>query len=95
MSLSNAEQETSVTYSAADQQVHIWTCIKTDLNRLRKDDRFTEIEAGIYNTGHEWAEFTIDRNQWNPIRGAKRKVTMTDEQKAAAADRLRNLRKAG
>lgn len=95
MSLSNAEQETSVAYSAADHQVHIWTCIKTDLNRLRKDDRFTEVKSGVYNSGHEWAEFTIDRDQWNPIRGAKRKVTMTDERRQELAERLRNLRKAG
>lgn len=90
-----SEQETAIAYSAADDTVQIWTCIPADVRALRKDDRFTETKSGTYNDGTDWAQFEIPRKRWSTPRGARTTRAMTDEQRAAAADRLRNARKAG
>lgn len=92
-SLSAAERETTVTATDADDTVRIWTCQKRYLGRLRRHPSFTEVATGFHGST-EWAEFTIAAADWNPATGAKRKVTMTDERKAALADRMRSAREA-
>ena len=92
-SLSAAERETTVTATDADDTVRIWTCQKRYLGRLRRHPSFTEVATGFHGST-EWAEFTIPASEWNPATGAKRKVTMTDERKAALADRMRSAREA-
>lgn len=86
------EQETSITYSAADEHVHIWTCIAADVRTLRKDERFTEVTSGTYNDGVQWAEFTIPRKRWSTPRGARTTRVLSDEQKVASAERLASWR---
>ena len=90
-SLSAAERETTVTITDADDTVRIWTAQRRYLGRLRRHPSFTEVKSGTHG-GTEWAEFTIPASEWNPATGAKRKVTMTDEQRAASAARLRAVR---
>lgn len=92
-SLSAAERETTVTATDADDTVRIWTCQKRYLGRLRRHPSFIEVATGFHGST-EWAEFTIAAADWNPATGAKRKVTMTDERKAALADRMRSAREA-
>lgn len=92
-SLSAVERETTVTATDADDTVRIWTCQKRYLGRLRRHPSFTEVATGFHGST-EWAEFTIAAADWNPATGAKRKVTMTDERKAALADRMRSAREA-
>ena len=90
-SLSAAERETTVTITDADDVVRIWTAQRRYLGRLRRHPSYTEVKSGTHG-GTEWAEFTIPASEWNPATGAKRKVTMTDEQRAASAARLRAVR---
>ena len=90
-SLSAAERETTVTTTDADDVVRIWTAQRRYLGRLRRHPSYTEVKSGTHG-GTEWAEFTIPASEWNPATGAKRKVTMTDEQRAASAARLRAVR---
>ena len=92
-SLSAAERETTVTITDADDMVRIWTAQRRYLGRLRRHPSFTEVKSGTHG-GTEWAEFTIPARDWNPATGAKRKSNMTDEQKAALAERLRAVRAA-
>ena len=92
-SLSAAERETTVTITDADDMVRIWTAQRRYLGRLRRHPSFTEVKSGTHG-GTEWAEFTIPARDWNPATGAKRKSSMSDEQKAALAERLRAVRAA-
>lgn len=90
-SLSAAERETTVTITDADDTVRIWTAQRRYLGRLRRHPSYTEVASGFHG-GSEWAEFTIPARDWNPATGAKRKVAMTDERKAALAERMRAAR---
>ena len=87
MSLHASERETMVSTTDADTTVRIWSAQRRHIGRMRRHPAFTEIDHG-YHDGSEWAEFTIPADQWNPATGAKRKSSLTDEQKRAAADRL-------
>lgn len=84
------ERETVITTSDGDTLVTIETWQRGYLGRLRRDNRFTEQPGGTDTHGI----FTIPRKRWTPTSGAKRTVNLTDEQKAEAAERLRNGRKA-
>jgi hypothetical protein len=81
------ERETVINATDADDMVRIWTCQARYLGRLRRHPSFTEVKSGRYGST-EWAEFTIPASEWNPASGAKRRVTLTDEQKRAAAAHL-------
>lgn len=92
MTLAMAERETHIGRAGDEDQWVIRTEIPADLHALRKDDRFTEVHSGHYGEV-EWAEFTIPKDRWSPVSGAKRRVSA--EQRAALADRLRdNMTKA-
>lgn len=83
------ERETIINASDGDQTVKIWTAQRRYITRLRRNPTFTEIATGFHGNT-EWAEFTIPADKWNPASGAKR--TLTDEQRAALAARMKNLR---
>jgi hypothetical protein len=91
--LTAPERETTVTVCDDSDHVLIWTAIRKHITRLRKSPAFTEVRTGYYGST-EWAEFTIPADQWNPATGAKRRSSLTPEQRAAAADRLRAARSA-
>jgi hypothetical protein len=90
-SLTAAERETIINASDADDLVRIWTAQRRHITRLRNNPSFTEVATGHYGTT-EWAEFTIPADSWSAASGAKRRVTLTDEQRQAAAERLRAAR---
>lgn len=85
MSLNAHERETVINASDGDRLVRVLTHQAKFLGRLRRDDRFTEIRSGHEGTT-EWAEFTIPASEWNPVTGAKRR--MSEEAKAARILRL-------
>jgi hypothetical protein len=74
VSLNAHERETVINASDGDDLVRILTHQLRFLGRLRKDERFTEIRSGYEGTT-EWAEFTIPASLWNPITGAKRRLS--------------------
>ena len=88
------ERETTVTVTDADPNVLIWSARRKDITRLRKHPKATETGSGFID-GTEWASFTVPSDQWNPASGIKRVSNMTDEQKAASAERLRKMRAGG
>lgn len=92
--LTPPERETTITSTDADGLVRIWTAQRPFITRMRNHPAFTEVDSGHHGTS-DWASFTIPADQWNPASGAKRRVTMTDEQKAAAGARLRAARTPG
>ena len=82
------ERETTVAVTDADDVVRIWTAQPPVLRRLRKHPKVTELEGG-----EDWGSFTVPSKEWNPVTGIKRASRpMTDEQKAAGAERLRRAR---
>lgn len=91
--LTAPERETTVTVTDDSDVVTIWTAQRKHITRLRKNPAFAEVASGHYGST-EWAEFTIPAESWNPASGAKRRVSLTAEQRAAAADRLRAAREA-
>lgn len=90
-SLSGPERETTVVTSDDDPNVMIWTAQRPYITRLRKAQDATEVRSGFIGTS-EWAEFVIPRERWNPVSGIKRRVNMTEEKRAALADRLNKMR---
>lgn len=84
------EQETTVTGVRGDGLVYVYTTNPVHLRRLRKDDRATEIMGG-----YDWGNFTIPAEAFDPLKGFRRKGrVMSDEERAAASDRLARARAA-
>lgn len=84
------EQETTVTVNRADEWVHIWTNIPKDARRLEKDSRVVKDSANPEGIG---GFYRVPVDQFNVVGGLKRRVKpMTEEQRAAAAERLRSMR---
>ena len=82
MSLNPLERETVINLSDGDDTVRIWTAQQTTLRRLRGDARFTEVESGVED-GTEHASFTIPKDQWNPVSGAKRQLSVAEKARRA------------
>lgn len=82
------ERETTINASDGDSLVTIYTHQRHYIAKLRANPKFTETRSGTFD-GCEFAEFTIPASQWNPATGAKRTITLTDEQRQKAADQAR------
>lgn len=88
------ERETIIRLSDGDDLVRIWTARRRDITALRKKPDATETSTGFHGTT-EWAEFTIPRERWSTGRGIKgARRHLSDEQKAAVAERFRKAREA-
>ena len=86
------ERETVVNASDGDEAVRIWTAQRRYITRLRRHPGVTEVASGMHGST-PWAEFTIPAKLWNPVSGIKaRRKQMTEEQRAAAAQRLAKAR---
>lgn len=82
------ERETSITYSDADDQVVIFTCIRKDITALKKKEQFTLTEEGKYKDGTAHATFTIPRDRFNIAGAARTTRALSDEQRKAQGERL-------
>lgn len=91
MTLSLAEQETTVSYVRGDDLVQIYTAVPAHVRRLSEDARFTKVKSE-FEGDHEIATFTIPRTEWNPVSGAKRRRDLTDEQREELARRFAESR---
>lgn len=87
MGLSLSEQETTVTATRVDSVWRISSSNPAHIRRMDKEPLFTRVR-----TGDDYAEFEIAYSDWNPITGRKRVRVLTDEQRQAAAERLRKAR---
>lgn len=91
MSWTYEEQETIIAMSRADKVVRIYSAIPKHIKALRANPTVTEVSVHT-SEGHEEVEFTVPVDRWSPTGGVKRSRTLTDEQRAAMADRLRKAR---
>ena len=84
------EQETTITFMRDDEQVSVYTSNVPHLRRLRNlasdRDYVTEIRGG-----DDWGEFMVDAANFKLFSAIRNKRTMTDEQREAAAERMRAL----
>ncbi|QUY60868.1 hypothetical protein [Gulosibacter molinativorax] len=83
------EMETTITYDHAEQKYRVWSSYRPHISRFKKDER-----ARLTGEGEDWASFEIPASQYDIRNAFKRKVTMSDEQREAAAERLRKARAA-
>lgn len=85
------EQETIITQNRADDAVSIYTSNTHDIRYFKKTAAFTLVQEWLdAETGEvEAASFTLPAERANIRKIVKRENTMTEEQKRAAADRLR------
>lgn len=86
-----AERETVINASDGDDVVRIWTAQRRFITRLQKNPRVKQVGSGEHD-GTPFYAFEIPASEWNPVSGVKRQSNMTDEQKRAAAERLRKKR---
>ena len=88
--LSREEQETTIAYTAADEKVQVYTCIKRDITKFKKDPNFTLVREGTHGTT-AFAYFTIPVDK---IRiGSAKTMNLSDEEKARRAKRMSDLHK--
>lgn len=84
------EQETTVTYSALDDYVHIYTTVPKHIRKLRGRD-------GVvvrFDRGDELS-VTIDADKFDPLSGFKRKGrVISDEERQRLREQLARGRKA-
>lgn len=86
------ERETTVTTSDGDELVHIYTCQKRYITKLRRNSRVNEVKTGVHD-GTEWAQFTVAASDWNPVTGVKRNTKpLTEAQKEVLRQQLNKLR---
>lgn len=91
--LAAPERETTITTTDADDEVRIWTCRARHIGELKRHPRFTLVAEGTYGST-AWAEFVIADADWSPATGARRRMNLTPEQRAAVAERLMRGRRA-
>lgn len=83
------EQETTVTAGRDEPVVRIWSNHVPHVRKLRKNPRVTQTSGDEFE-----GFFEIASEDYDPLIGFRRKGrTLTDEQRAAAAERLANARK--
>lgn len=94
MSLIADERETVVTVNDGEDVVRLYTAQRPVIRRIQADSRWTVVETGEYDgSPYIWA--TCPKSMWNPLSGMKKqRAPMTEDQKRAAAERLRAAREA-
>lgn len=99
MGLSLEEQETHITWCREEQCASVTTTDRTVMTKLDKlceahPENYQCIRVSRMQDDHSIAEkvYEIADKGLISFRGFKKSLTMTDEQRKAAADRLRSLR---
>ena len=92
MSLTDAERETIIGWSEADGTAQVYTASRKVITRLRNNPAAELVDEGTHD-GSAWARFTIPAGLVS-FRSAAARRELTAEQRAAAAERLRQGREA-
>lgn len=90
--LTPPERETTVTTTDASDEIRIWTCRVRHIGELKRHPAFTLVAEGAYGST-AWAEFVIADSAWSPATGARRRRSLTPEQRAAIGERLNRARR--
>ena len=77
-----AEQETVIVSNRADSEVRIYTANPFHVAKLDRESRAVRVAGDS-----EWGEFIVQKRDWNPLGGFKRRVS--EEQRAALALRAK------
>ncbi len=92
MSLTDHERETVVSMSDGDGLAHVYTAQRRMITRLKNNPAAVLAGEGSHD-GSPWARFTIPAELVS-FRSARPRREMTDDQRQAAAERLRRGREA-
>lgn len=90
------EQETTVSWMRDDDMVSIWTSNRPHLDRLRKlanSDSSKEYVKEV-SGGEDYGDFLVSARNFKLFSAIRKPRVMSEEQRRAAADRLRNVREA-
>jgi hypothetical protein len=90
---SREEQETTVTGNRKEGVWYVWTADPVHIRRFTREA--ADGRGVLVGSGEDWAEFKIPSSDYDPGRGFKRrKMVLSDEQRAERSERLRNARNA-
>jgi len=92
MSLTEYERETTVSMNDGDEVAHIYTAQRKVITRLKNNPAAVLVVEGTHD-GSVWARFTIPAGLVS-FRSATARRELTAEQRATAAERLRQGREA-
>jgi len=92
MGLTDLERETIVSMSDGDDLAHVYTAQRRMITRLKNNPAAVLVSEGSHD-GSPWARFTIPAGLVS-FRSARPRREMSDDQRQAAADRLRRGREA-
>lgn len=90
-----AETETTIRWDAEDRTAYIWTNDPSTIRKMDKlveedPDNYCRLSVRAYREGEKHCTYSV------PVKlitfRKQRQYTMSEEQKRAAADRLRNFR---
>lgn len=93
MAISRLEQETIITYNAEEKEAHIYTADPVVLRKLSSNSEYQLVKEYV-NGGRVIAkDFTFDKKLLT-LRSKRVKREFSEEERAAAAERLRVANKA-
>ena len=85
MSITREERETIIRTDEASDWVNIWTCSRSHMNHIKKDERY-EILSESWDDESFHIEARVPKKNYNIMGGMKRRIS--DEQKEAMRARM-------
>ena len=85
MPLTREERETIIRTDEASDWVNIWTCSRSHMNHIKKDERY-EILSESWDDESFHIEARVPKKNYNIMGGMKRRIS--DEQKEAMRARM-------
>ena len=86
---SRDEMETVVVYDHAAQKCRVFSSYRPHISRFKSDER-----VRVLRVGEDFGEFEIPAEVYEIRNGFKRRMNWSDEQRQAAAARLKSYREA-
>ena len=93
MSLTDYERETVISFSDGDGLAHVYTAQRRVITKLKNNPAAELVDEGTHE-GSVWARFTIPAGLVS-FRSVRRQVELTDEQRQARSEAMRELRERG
>jgi hypothetical protein len=93
MSLTDYERETIINMNDGEPIARIYTAQRRVITRLKNNPAAVLVDEGTHE-GSVWARFTIPAELVS-FRSVRRQVELTDEQRQARSEAMRELRERG
>lgn len=86
------EQETTVTgfRKGSDSGWLIWTADPVHIRGL--DKRAANGQVTVIGRGEDWAQYSVDAAAYDPLKGFRRAVNLSDAERARRAERMERVR---